>query len=466
MMAGQLLASRYELGERLGIGGMSTVQLALDRRLERHVAVKLLAEHLAEDQQFVSRFRREALAAARLVHPNIVQVFDFGFDESAGRHFIVMEHVRGHSVRGAPARARPPRRRRGARHRRAGLPRPGLRPPQRRRAPRREARQPAARRRRGRQARRLRHREGGRAVGDHPGRLGAGHRRLPGARAGPGRRGRPAADIYSLGVVTYQLLRRRAALRGRVAVGAGAQQQREAPASLDELNPDVPQALAGGRRCDRPGERARPMGGRGARDGAPRGRPDSRPARPRVVPGDTRGSRDAGGDRHRRRRPAGRAPPGGRAGATPAGGRRAPAPAPTAAERPPRRRRPPPAGSAAFFTTWSSCAARRRRRDRLIAAATSTPTAVQHRGHSATGPAHRCTQDQGPGRARQLTAAPAQRARHPLQARAPARRASPTWPRALPAWMASRRSGMSRAMKVRLCSVSSRIPVSSWARTR
>jgi eukaryotic-like serine/threonine-protein kinase len=76
---------------------MSTVHLAFDRRLERQVAVKLLAEHLAEDEQFISRFRREALAAARLVHPNIVQVFDFGLDESTGRHFIVMEYIRGNS---------------------------------------------------------------------------------------------------------------------------------------------------------------------------------------------------------------------------------------------------------------------------------------------------------------------------------------------------------------------------------
>jgi serine/threonine protein kinase len=92
-----VIAGRYELGSRLGIGGMSTVQLALDRRLERHVAVKLLAEHLADDPAFVSRFRREALAAARLVHPNVVQVFDFGFDEAAHHHFIVMEHVPGRS---------------------------------------------------------------------------------------------------------------------------------------------------------------------------------------------------------------------------------------------------------------------------------------------------------------------------------------------------------------------------------
>ena len=96
-MSETVIAGRYELGRRLGIGGMSTVQLALDRRLERNVAVKLLAEHLADDPAFVSRFRREALAAARLVHPNVVQVFDFGFDEAAHHHFIVMEHVPGHS---------------------------------------------------------------------------------------------------------------------------------------------------------------------------------------------------------------------------------------------------------------------------------------------------------------------------------------------------------------------------------
>ena len=64
MNRAQTIADRYELQGRLGVGGMSTVQLAFDHRLERHVAVKLLAEHLAEDDAFVSRFRREALAAA------------------------------------------------------------------------------------------------------------------------------------------------------------------------------------------------------------------------------------------------------------------------------------------------------------------------------------------------------------------------------------------------------------------
>ena len=92
-----LFADRYQLERRLGVGGMATVQLAMDTRLERHVAVKLLAEHLAEDASFVSRFRREALAAARLVHPNIVQVFDFGLDEETHRNFTVMEFVDGES---------------------------------------------------------------------------------------------------------------------------------------------------------------------------------------------------------------------------------------------------------------------------------------------------------------------------------------------------------------------------------
>ncbi len=91
------IAGRYRIEGRLGVGGMSTVHLAFDSRLERYVALKLLAEHLADDSTFVSRFRREALAAARLVHPNIVQVFDFGFDAGHHQHFIVMEHVPGNS---------------------------------------------------------------------------------------------------------------------------------------------------------------------------------------------------------------------------------------------------------------------------------------------------------------------------------------------------------------------------------
>jgi serine/threonine protein kinase len=89
------LSGRYEIGDRLGSGGMSNVYRATDRILERTVAVKVLAEHLSDDERFVARFRREALAVAKLIHPNIVQVYDTGIDE--GRHYIVMEFVEGRS---------------------------------------------------------------------------------------------------------------------------------------------------------------------------------------------------------------------------------------------------------------------------------------------------------------------------------------------------------------------------------
>ena len=93
---GGLISDRYELLDRLGSGGMSTVYGATDRVLERTVAVKILAEHLSDDEKFVARFRREALAVARLIHPNIVQVYDTGVDSD--RHYIVMEYVEGRSV--------------------------------------------------------------------------------------------------------------------------------------------------------------------------------------------------------------------------------------------------------------------------------------------------------------------------------------------------------------------------------
>jgi serine/threonine protein kinase len=92
------VAGRYLIERRLGAGGMSTVFEARDTVLERPVAVKLLAEHLADDEAFVYRFRREALSAARLQHPNIVQVFDSGQDTNTGRHYIVMEYVDGPSA--------------------------------------------------------------------------------------------------------------------------------------------------------------------------------------------------------------------------------------------------------------------------------------------------------------------------------------------------------------------------------
>jgi eukaryotic-like serine/threonine-protein kinase len=94
-VASGILSGRYEIGDRLGSGGMSSVHQAKDLILERTVAVKILAEHLSDDERFVARFRREALAVAKLIHPNIVQVYDTGIDD--GRHYIVMEYVQGRS---------------------------------------------------------------------------------------------------------------------------------------------------------------------------------------------------------------------------------------------------------------------------------------------------------------------------------------------------------------------------------
>ena len=92
---GELISDRYRLEDRLGAGGMSSVFRAQDTILERTVAVKILAEHLSDDERFVARFRREALAVAKLVHPNVVQVYDTGID--GGHHYIVMEYVKGKS---------------------------------------------------------------------------------------------------------------------------------------------------------------------------------------------------------------------------------------------------------------------------------------------------------------------------------------------------------------------------------
>ncbi len=94
-MTPETLSGRYEIHDRLGSGGMSNVYRATDLILERTVAVKVLAEHLSDDERFVARFRREALAVAKLIHPNIVQVYDTGIDD--GRRYIVMEYVEGRS---------------------------------------------------------------------------------------------------------------------------------------------------------------------------------------------------------------------------------------------------------------------------------------------------------------------------------------------------------------------------------
>jgi eukaryotic-like serine/threonine-protein kinase len=94
---GDLIADRYELEELVGTGGMSSVFRARDTQLDRRVAIKILHEHYARDPEYLERFRSEARAVARLSHPNIVTVIDRGDDD--GRQFIVFEHVDGENLK-------------------------------------------------------------------------------------------------------------------------------------------------------------------------------------------------------------------------------------------------------------------------------------------------------------------------------------------------------------------------------
>ncbi|NLG68131.1 MAG: Stk1 family PASTA domain-containing Ser/Thr kinase [Firmicutes bacterium] len=93
----RLAAGRYRLMDRVGEGGMAVVYRAMDELLGRVVAVKMLRDQFTADREFVERFRREAQAAARLSHPHVVQVFDVGQDQ--GAHYIVMEFVDGKSLK-------------------------------------------------------------------------------------------------------------------------------------------------------------------------------------------------------------------------------------------------------------------------------------------------------------------------------------------------------------------------------
>jgi serine/threonine-protein kinase len=244
-MATQVLAERYELGERLGVGGMSTVLHAFDRRLERPVAVKLLAEHLADDRQFVARFRREALSAARLVHPNVVQVFDFGLDDASGRHYIVMELISGQS--GAEIL-----REKGVLGVQEALPMivqacRGLDYAHRNGVVHRDVKPGNL----------LRAEDGvlkladfgiAKALSDESAITQVGSVIGTAAYLAPeqaaGEQVGPQADLYALGVVTYQFLSGRLPYEAQSLTELALKQQREVPPPLDELNPEVPAQLA------------------------------------------------------------------------------------------------------------------------------------------------------------------------------------------------------------------------------
>jgi serine/threonine-protein kinase len=96
-LVGEVLDGRYRVIEWLADGGMATVYLALDTRLDREVALKVMRAHLARDETFRSRFHREARSAARLSHPGIVAVYDQGEDD--GHMFLAMEYVPGQTLR-------------------------------------------------------------------------------------------------------------------------------------------------------------------------------------------------------------------------------------------------------------------------------------------------------------------------------------------------------------------------------
>ncbi|MDN5716685.1 MAG: Stk1 family PASTA domain-containing Ser/Thr kinase [Janibacter sp.] len=96
-LVGELVDGRYRVLRHLADGGMATVLLATDTRLDREVALKVMRPDLAADDTFVSRFRREARSAARLSHPNVVPVFDQG--EDGGQVFLAMEYVEGRTAR-------------------------------------------------------------------------------------------------------------------------------------------------------------------------------------------------------------------------------------------------------------------------------------------------------------------------------------------------------------------------------
>ena len=97
IVKGQKISDRYEIKKLIGEGGMANVYLGYDTILERDVAIKVLRGDLADDEKFVRRFRREAQSASLLNHPNIVQIYDVGEDD--GNFYIVMEYIKGQNLK-------------------------------------------------------------------------------------------------------------------------------------------------------------------------------------------------------------------------------------------------------------------------------------------------------------------------------------------------------------------------------
>jgi eukaryotic-like serine/threonine-protein kinase len=235
---GTLVDGRYRFARKLGSGGMADVWLAEDTELSRNVAIKVLHERFAQDGQFVERFRREAANAAGLQHPNVVGVFDRG--EFDGSYYIAMEYVEGSSLKELIDR--------------------GLSVPQATEI----ARQILA-------AARFAHEHGivhrdikpHNVIVDPEGRVrvldfgiaraGASEITQTGSVMGTAQYLSPeqaqglevtaASDLYSVGVVLYEMLTGRVPFEGDSAVAVALKQVSEQPAPPSALNPAVPAAL-------------------------------------------------------------------------------------------------------------------------------------------------------------------------------------------------------------------------------
>ena len=180
---------RYVIKRKLGSGGMADVYLAEDQELGRRVALKLLDDRHASDEQFVERFRREAQSAAGLNHPNIVSIFDRG--QAEGTYYIAMEFLDGRTLKELLVRNGPTPIPIAIDYARQILGALVVRAPQRDRPPRHQAAQHRRRPRRPAEGDGLRDRALGR-LADDGGRLDRRHGAVPLAGAGARRAGRPA----------------------------------------------------------------------------------------------------------------------------------------------------------------------------------------------------------------------------------------------------------------------------------
>jgi eukaryotic-like serine/threonine-protein kinase len=237
---GALFDGRYRIVGRLGQGGMARVFLAQDESLHRQVAVKVLADRHSDDPHFIERFQREARAAARLNHPNIVQVYDHS--QTAGMSYIVQEYVEGETLKDLIRRESPIEPRRAitiALQILAAL---------------RVAHQQGVIHRDVKPQNILVQPDGKIKVADF-GIASAGDTEMTEAGSIVGTaqylapeqaRGLPVgppADLYAVGIVLYEMLSGRVPFEGDVAVTVAMRHVQEAPEALTDRNPLVPDAL-------------------------------------------------------------------------------------------------------------------------------------------------------------------------------------------------------------------------------